>query len=403
MSPVLFLALALLPTTPASSASSASYGGLSRAPGAARYLIGAAADEADLYPEVGHLLSVKVAGSVHSSCSATLVAPDVLLTAAHCLPEQMDEGGFFRPERSASRLVWVSATRPVPLGRQRSYEVVSGARLPGYDPNFWRLYVSPLLGRYPHTDQERDALAAYEDACGDGERLFDMQARLRCLAGLPAALQRALGFADASWSANDVGLLFLDRPVTGLTPLRMARPPAGADASPASVVKLEVGQASSSASAGQVAATGPSAPLPPDDGDNDEVLAPAPEGSAVTIVGYGWSQRTPSLSWVFVQPWGTRRASAATVYTVGHHQMQLEEVSPICYGDSGGPVLQRAPDGAWQVVGVSSAMLPLSGRLCGTHATYMRADVVRGWVEATMAAACADGRRSAAGCVFGLR
>lgn len=322
--------------------------------GGARALVGAAADDAAAFAGVGLLVALRAEGHAHVACSATLVAPDVLLTAAHCLPASMAADGWLRPAQALTRLLWVSATRPFPLGRQRTYEAVAGATLPGYDPEFWRLYEAPLIERCPRTAHEREVLAAYERACGDGDRLFEAQQRLRCLTALPPALQRALGFADADWSARDVALLFLDRPVTGVAPVRIAQ---GSDASP-----------------------------------------PAPEGAPVTVVGYGWSERTPSPAWLFVHPWGTRRKSSATVFAVGNHQLQLEEDAPVCYGDSGGPVLRRAEDGAAEVVGVSSAMLPRGARLCGPHATYMRADAVRPWVQATMAAACRDGRRSAAGC-----
>lgn len=322
--------------------------------GGARALVGAAADEASAFTGVGLLVALRTEGHAHVACTATLVAPDVLLTAAHCLPASMGADGWLRPAQGLTRLFWASATRPFPLGRQRTYEAVAGATLPGYDPNFWRLYEVPLIERCPRTAHEREVLAAYELACGDGDRLFEAQDRLRCLTALPPALQRALGFADADWSARDVGLLFLDRPVVGVSPVRIA---SGTAASP-----------------------------------------PAPEGASVTVVGYGWSERTPSPAWLFVHPWGTRRTSAATVFAVGKQQLQLEEASPVCYGDSGGPVLHLAADGATEVVGVSSAMLPRRARLCGPHATYMRADAVRSWVEATMAAACRDGRRSAAGC-----
>ena len=385
MSRPLCLALVLLAATEARAACGV-YAASQRTLGAVVGLIGAAADEGMHHPEVGMLVWVGIAGEPELGCSATLVAPDVLLTAAHCVPPQMDEGGWLRPDHVWARWVWTSATRPFPLGRQRTHEVVAGARLQGYSPDIWRMYESPLFGRYPRNAKEREVLAAFESACGDSDRLFETQARLRCLAALAPAQQRALGFADADWNARDVGLLFLDHPVSGLMPARIARPLAP-DAAALTSAK------GGSVPAPQLGAAGVHA---------SPASSPAPEGAEVTVVGYGWSWRLPELRSIFVHPWGTRRASRATVFSVGNHQLQLEEEAPTCYGDSGGPVLQRAADGAWQVVGISSGKLPHRGHLCGTHATYMRADAVRPWVEATMAAACGDGRRSAAGCLDGL-
>ena len=67
-------------------------------------IINGSSADADEYPQSGALL-VEAQGNGYFLCSSTLIAPDVVLTAAHCIdPESLQSSGY--PVTSDSTFVW---------------------------------------------------------------------------------------------------------------------------------------------------------------------------------------------------------------------------------------------------------------------------------------------------------
>ena len=148
------------------------------------------------FAETGALLS-----EVGGLCSGTLIAPDVVLTAAHCVSDA---------EGSA---VFVPHHRPYPLGLAQAHRVYKAVPHPDYHSRFG--IGEPLYMRLdePQDQVEQQAVFEVRRVCGGAPTAFRMRAWMNCLLGLPSRLQRDLGLYDEQTQANDIALLFLDVPV----------------------------------------------------------------------------------------------------------------------------------------------------------------------------------------------
>lgn len=276
-------------------------------------IIGGVASPTDNYPSAGMIIMMLgLFGSDPepvSGCSATLIAPDVVLTAAHCvgfggLPIMPE---FVFTNRASGAEAFVSPRAPFPLaeGAVRSRSFVGH---PGFS-------------------------------------LFGLEAG-------------GLGEED------DIGLVFLDRPILDIEPARL----------PDSVGRPSVS-----------------------------------EGTEVSIVGYGL--RTPNGAGGGGGPGGpgggldlsdALKFEAVTRITeVGPYELRVgrtsTSASPLaqkCNGDSGGPSYVRAEDGALYVVGVTSRAYDATQ--CETGGVDTRVDAYLDWIREEMGKACDDGRRPGA-------
>lgn len=241
--------------------------------------------EAD-YPATGALLVVAGGGLFGQVvCTGTLIAPDVVLTAAHCTLDPT--GGAITLEYYFSFSLDVSA-----FGQ-------STTQLP------------------PRTTKAR-SLAPHPD--------FDINGTMQ-----------PLGLGDF----KDIGLIFLDAPVTDVDPAPLA----------------EAGQ-------------------------------PLVVGDPVQITGYGVRTANGMEA-------GIKYQANTWINEVGAAEMQIGDLPPTpqkCHGDSGGPTYLEPSAGApLVIIGVTSRAYDQSD--CERGGVDTRVETHLEWIAATMAAACQDGTR----------
>ena len=251
--------------------------------------------EAD-YPATGVMLA-RVVGADYGQmvCTGTLIAPDVVLTAAHCTIDFF--GGAIPLEHFFSFTLDVST-----FGQ-------GNVDLP------------------PRTTKVR-RMVAHPD--------FDLEAL-----GGPNGQVR--GLADL----KDIGLLFLEQPVT--------------DVAPAVLSRTE---------------------------DEGGVIV----GAGVEIAGYGTRQQGG-------QEAGVKYQANTIINEVGAAEMQIGNLPPTpqkCHGDSGGPTYLAVNDGlspSLRIIGVTSRAYDESD--CNKGGVDSRIEAYRDWLVAEMIAACTDGTRTA--------
>ncbi|RYF06977.1 MAG: trypsin-like serine protease, partial [Deltaproteobacteria bacterium] len=251
--------------------------------------------------QVGALVGFNALGEAVGFCSATLIAPDVLLTAGHCLGpithlENVAHGA------SQRKFVFTQAARAFPLGLGNPTPVRHTVVHPAYEDQLYLL--PPLLLRFPQNSAEQRLIEEVELQCGYRQDPFHQQEFWRCVMQLPDAMLRDLGYSDKSLQMADIGLAFLDKPLWDTQPVQL-----------------------------------PQAPLQVDD------------GQLLMSVGYGISQYGVWYS----SSYAVRRVGPVHVAGIGDYELHIggDDVR-ICSGDSGGPLLRQADAYNIEVLGVVS-------------------------------------------------
>ncbi len=265
--------------------------GISLQPQAERQaLYGGSPTGAGSAQEVGQLLGTDVAGHTYT-CVGSLIAPQVVLTAGHCLLEPV--------EATTMAFIPTAALRRDATDVQ-AYPAIAVRRHAGFAPQ--QNLGIPLYRRmaFPQDAQEARLVRQVDQRCGRTqatEAVF-----YSCLRRLSLAAQRALGLPEHS-QMNDLAVVLLARPVLGVPPAR-----------------LEV--------AGQAA---------------------PPLGADLDVVGY--SRAAPAGG---APPCSQRLAGALRLLHWGKHELYLSQGSAISQpGDSGGPAF-LAGAGGRRLVGVLS-------------------------------------------------
>ncbi len=316
----------------------------------------------DTYLAVGALVMPGVRGSDYDvlNCTGTLIAPDVVLTAAHCLTsykhyahvgQVMPKLGF-RPGADTALGGWLGTV-------QVRYTVMH--------PNYWQ---ATLANNGIHntfcpsgdTRSERQeacdkllsrchvpTLAALRDTTvgdvpGDAALQASLQRVRNCINEQDEALLRQAGYLGVQ-DDRDFALLFLENPVPGA---RIAQLPTQADVQ--ALVK----------------------------------------GMTLAGVGYG-DREADATSQV---PRGEKRVMRNTLAELGHWELRLGMAPPqACHADSGGPLFFSDSGPTPTVLGVVSRLADSRSTACDKGAIYGRVDREVEWIEHTLEEVCERGLR----------
>ena len=333
--------------------------------------------------ELAGVGAIRRQGDSHQLCSGVLVAPNAVLTAAHCLAAEVASGELDLPEQQGLAPRWVFITGP-----SASPQSMGAVHL-GTEVERHPLFCGPICDageRLPERAAAcREVLAACKLSSVDALRATLSPAaaeagpllavRRDCLASLNDDLLRRAGILGPQ-EMFDVALLFLQTPLAHTPPLPLM-PLSGATAA---------SQAASRAASGE--------------------LAP---GQALWAVGFGSDQtqpppRAPSAEHPAAgrnevqddeacggegSGVGVKRRAQVLVEALERVEMQVAEgpAAP-SFGDSGGPLLSDGSPHlqAGCVLAVASRLADARREAVGGGAVlFTRVDAVRSWLDEALA------------------
>jgi len=284
-------------------------------------LIGGEPTGRNIHRAVGALVNLDYLGTQSAFCSGTLIRPDVVLTAAHCV---VDKPGW----RSTKRYYFTQEPYATPLGRGNPVAAARAIAHPFYQSGA----KAPLYKRRKPLDTaEADALETLDRECPGMSPDADPRDLWSCVGTLPWYTLEILGFNPWNTRSDDIALVKLERPITDTAPIAL-----------------------------------PSEPWC--DADTE-----------LTVVGYGIN--TYEKTWWRTD--GERRHGSAMTYIVGHYEAwALGRTAQLCSGDSGGPALRQV-GGAFEVLGVAARARHKDGKCDGLSA-YTRVDAYMPWIQKTL-------------------
>jgi MYXO-CTERM domain-containing protein len=268
-------------------------------------------------------------------CSGTLIAPDTVLTAAHCIPQAWGVGTGVQRLSGSQRLEILFHRGPA-VRTTRLAQAVA----------IHDAYRGLLRCGRPIGQAEQKACDAFARHCGGVTGVAQEQ----CLSTLDRQVRRGLGL-DRLWPTHDVAVVFLDAPVTDVALARIADDRFGSNL----------------------------------------VHAHAP----VIVAGYGQqgdTQMRPGMIGQIVH--GHNHIVEAGV---GELRVDGGDRAHPCFGDSGGPVFAEVDhEGVQQLVqvGVASRVWDYhAARGCASGLAYTRVDDEGGFIGGSLRDACIEGAR----------
>ena len=340
-------------------------------PAEAAALVGGVPAAVGAFAEVGAVRRLGGAGAAAGLCTGTLVAPNAVLTAAHCLEGEARVGEWDLQELPPLGPRWgfVTGGAALPASTAGLHWASEVVRHPSYHTIACR-DDEPDLGRQAACDAVQAALDLASRAAlrrllveegPDGEVACPGRAaQRRRLAELDEGLLRRAGMLGPA-EAYDVALLFLATPLIYPAPARLAETPAAG----------------------------------PDAGSLGAPAALRP-GAMLLTAGYGSDTegRTPSAAWEA----GRKRWLRLPVEALGPVELQVGGApAQPSFGDSGAPLFTDPPghppghhadEGHGDVprlVGVASRLADLRRDTAGGGALFTRLDAVRGWLDHELA------------------
>ena len=110
----------------------------------------------------------------------------------------------------------------------------------------------------------------------------------------------------------------------------------------------------------------------------------------VKFVGFGTNERTGERGYgvkrqalVSVDDWACTASRSMRTGCRPGRELVISSASDTCTGDSGGPVLERAPEG-WRLVGITSRAIPGTGSVCGGGGIYTSVAAISDWLKDRM-------------------